>query len=101
MNVKSKVFCDLSKGMSVPFFVDSNGDTLYLLGGFSVSSDDYGSISFWSHYESKVGYFSSNIEIVALTSAVFGCGMLVKKKNPSLTETIEFEIDNVVKKITF
>ncbi len=101
MKIKAKIFCDLSKGMSIPSFVDSNGDTLYLLGGLSVASDDYDSVSFWDCYESKIGCFSSNIEVVAITSAIFGCGMLVKKKNPSLTETIEFEVDNEVQKITF
>lgn len=101
MEIPAKKLCRYDWGHPVPSFVDANGDKLFLVAGESHGSDDYAQASPWSHYEPEMGRFSSNIEVVAITAGLNAAALLVKKKDPSLVETIHFSDGNGRYKISF
>ncbi len=63
-----------------------NGDFLIVLE--SHGSDDYFSTSAWSHYAryDTTFNFSRNITIIAATTLLHGCAVVVRKKNLAIPE---------------
>ena len=65
-------------------------DTDFLLVLESCSSDDGCSNQVWGHYKTNSFDFSDNIIIVSAVYTTNACAVVVRKKDVSIKETIEF-----------